>query len=74
VLHRPFEPARVTGQQVAALMRDGLRLTLGARQFVVSDPLSSSDYAFLLANSSTGEKTVIEPPEKPPEFHFDKGS
>jgi hypothetical protein len=36
-----------------------------ARLTVVQNP-RSSDYAFLIVNAATGEKTLIEPPEKPP--------
>lgn len=36
-----------------------------AREIVVQNP-ASSDYAFLIVNSATGEKTLIEPSEKPP--------
>ena len=36
-----------------------------ARQTIVQNP-SSSDYVFIIANSDTGEKTVIEPRERPP--------
>jgi len=35
-----------------------------ARQKVVQDP-AASDYVFLIVNSATGERTVIEPPERP---------
>ena len=34
-----------------------------ARETVVQNP-DSSDYAFLIVNAATGEKTLIEPPEK----------
>jgi hypothetical protein len=36
-----------------------------ARETVVQNP-ASSDFAFLIVNSNTGEKTLIEPPEGPP--------
>ena len=36
-----------------------------AREKVVQNP-ASMDYAFLIVNSLTGEKTLIEPPESPP--------
>jgi len=36
-----------------------------ARQMIVQNP-ASSDYAFLIVNSATGERTLIEPSEKPP--------
>jgi hypothetical protein len=36
-----------------------------AREKVVQDP-ASVDYAFLIVNEATGEKTLIEPPERPP--------
>jgi hypothetical protein len=36
-----------------------------AREKVVQNP-DSIDYAFLIVNSATGEKVVIEPSEKPP--------
>lgn len=36
-----------------------------AKEKVVQNP-ASSDYAFVILDSATGEKTVIEPPEKPP--------
>ena len=36
-----------------------------ARETVVQNP-DSSDYAFLIVNAATGEKTLIEPPERPP--------
>jgi hypothetical protein len=35
-----------------------------ARETVVQNP-DSSDYAFLIVNAATAEKTLIEPPEKP---------
>ena len=37
-----------------------------ARQNVVSNP-ASSDFAFLIVNLTTGEKTLIEPSERPPD-------
>jgi hypothetical protein len=37
-----------------------------ARQKVVQNP-ASSDFAFLIVDSTTGEKTIIEPSEKPPQ-------
>ena len=37
-----------------------------ARQKIVQNP-ASSDFAFLIVDSATGEKTTIEPPEKPPQ-------
>jgi hypothetical protein len=36
-----------------------------ARETVVQNP-DSSDYTFLIVNAAAGEKTLIEPPEKPP--------
>jgi len=36
-----------------------------AREMVVQNP-ASSDHAFLIVNSATGERTLIEPSEKPP--------
>jgi len=36
-----------------------------AREMVVQNP-ASSDYAFLIVNSATGERTLIEPSERPP--------
>jgi len=36
-----------------------------AREKVVQDP-ASVDYAFLIVNETTGEKALIEPPERPP--------
>ena len=36
-----------------------------ARQTVIQNPVSS-DYAFIIVNPHTGEKTVIEPQERPP--------
>ena len=37
-----------------------------ARQKIVQNP-ASSDFAFLIVDSTTGETTIIEPSEKPPE-------
>jgi hypothetical protein len=36
-----------------------------AREKVVQDP-ASSDREFLIVNALTGERTVVEPPERPP--------
>jgi hypothetical protein len=36
-----------------------------ARETVVQNP-AASDSAFLIVNSATGEKTLIEPLDKPP--------
>jgi len=36
-----------------------------AREKIIQDP-NSIDYAFLIVNSATGERTLIEPPERPP--------
>ena len=37
-----------------------------ARRKVVQNP-ASSDFAFLIIDSTIGEKTIIEPSDKPPE-------
>jgi len=37
-----------------------------AREKIVQNP-ASSDHAFLIFNTNTGEKMLIEPQEKPPE-------
>jgi hypothetical protein len=37
-----------------------------AREKVVQNP-ASSDYAFVIFDPNTGEKTLIEPQERPPE-------
>ena len=37
-----------------------------ARQKVVQNP-ASSDYAFLIVDSTSGENAIVEPSEKPPE-------
>jgi len=36
-----------------------------AREKIVQDP-ASSDREFLIVNALTGERTVVEPPERPP--------
>jgi len=37
-----------------------------ARQTVIQNP-ASADYTFLIVDSATGERTIVEPSEKPPE-------
>ena len=52
--------------RIAASGHQSVETLALAREKVVQNP-ASSDFAFVILDSTTAEKTVIEPPEKPPE-------